>query len=600
MSDIPTDQERNKPRISAAIITRDDAHRIESTIKSVLPLVDRVYIMDFGSTDETITIAKKLGVTVFQTAWKLDYSEIRNSLLDRIEEQGQTDLVLWIDPGELFDSRTSQDFQVFLDDSFKSDTAYMLIVRKYWLEGEKNLPDLLASFVQDENTKSSNVLNPVDGFSDWNEEQVEIRLAPLSEKLRFTGRVRESMIPTIEQNGYPVSGMSGRILGTIRPFKHSEPVAAAERNMEILKDVEEAGLAFSDDEMFVHAESLVNLSDTIGAREIYKKLIENATLSNVRLESYYRYNATFGIVPPVENEQVDLLLQSLDVYPVDLQLLVNLGCAMIQKHQFEMAIRVFHVALQHGRVSLDVWHKQCVQEIAVAHLSLLYRITSQPQEAMELLEQLICVDQPTHTQLAKLLIDLYTVNRAEDKLNAFAANYWGDTALDHIREVFTGACRATSGAWAAALVSLENAYEKGCRDWYCLRWYSLALLSNLRFERACKILDEWLAIDPNNFEAKSFRFAAAHPDKFHEILANLHQTQAERLGIELADNFDNLPKPGVDAEIDAASETREIHPSQQVSPKVFDARSSFSDFDIFNFESESQNSVDLTFRTPQK
>ena len=202
------------------------------------------------------------------------------------------------------------------------------------------------------------------------------------------------------------------------------------------------------------------------------------------------------------------------------------------------------------------------------------------EKAVELLEGVITAD-PAHSQLARLLIDLYITQRAEEKLHQFAAHYWGDADLDAIREVFTGACRATGGAWRAALVSLENAYNSGCRDSYCLRWYSLCLLSNLRFADACTILDEWLQVEPANFEAKTFRFAASQPDQFLEILEMVQKNQGAKFGIDLTENFDKLVLPE----------------KKPVEPSATDSTPTFPGFDIFRFESPAGgNSTELTFR----
>jgi len=571
-----------KIRLSAAIIAKNEEKRIESTIKSVLTLVDHVYLMDFGSEDKTAKIAEKLGAKVYKISWNYDFSEIRNQLLEKIEEDGETDTVLWIEPGEMFDYRTAPEFREFAATTLERDTAYMMITRKYWIAPELTLPHLVVAFLQDE-SQTLNPLSPVDGFSDWNEESIEMRLIPVSPCVRFVGRLREMAIPALQSAGMKISASCGRILAALRALTHPERVTVAENHLAILKNAENSGLSLSEDELFAKADALVNLSDVVGGRNLYKNLIENARQGNLRLESYYNYYATFDVVPPIGNEAVEFLLQSLDVFPLDMQLLTNLGIAMFRQKNYEMAIRVFEIAVLHGKVSLDVLHKQCVQEIAIAHLSLIYRITGEQEKAIDLLEGTMNAE-PTHSQLARLLIDLYVAQRAEEKLHQFVAHYWGDAELDAIREVFTGACRASGGAWRAALVSLENAYRSGCRDPYCLRWYSLCLLSNLRFAEACNILDEWLQVDPTNFEAKTFRFAASQPDRFSEILELVQKNQGAVLGIDLAENFDKL----------ILSEEKPVAEPQ---PVAAETPPTFPGFDFFRFESpNSGNATELTFQ----
>jgi len=55
--------------LSILIRTLNEADRIESTIRSVLPLDAEIVVIDAGSTDDTVKIAQSLGATVFHNAW---------------------------------------------------------------------------------------------------------------------------------------------------------------------------------------------------------------------------------------------------------------------------------------------------------------------------------------------------------------------------------------------------------------------------------------------------------------------------------------------------------------------------------------------------
>lgn len=51
--------------ISATIITLNEEKNIEKAVKSIKSIVDEIILVDCGSTDETVEIAKKLGAKVF-------------------------------------------------------------------------------------------------------------------------------------------------------------------------------------------------------------------------------------------------------------------------------------------------------------------------------------------------------------------------------------------------------------------------------------------------------------------------------------------------------------------------------------------------------
>lgn len=530
-----TEYTTGQRRISAAIIGKDEANRLEGTIASVETLVQNVYYLDLGSSDRSCEKAEQQGAKVFQTRWEHDFSQCRNQLLDRIAEEGETDWVLWINPGELFDSRTIEEFQQFLATTYEPYTAYLMVLRRYCLKPSESLQDRVSTFQHAQQFAHTPLL-PFDGFSDWNEEMVDLRFMPLygSEgPVRFSGRVRETALPSLSLAGIQLSAAPGRILDALEEPDMVIRLNTAKMRLDSVLNRVQNGFALSEDEILAKADAFVELGEIGAARPLYSLLINEMVQSNLRLETFYKYYATYSRLPDQGGgEKLQLLVKGLEFFPLDLQLLTFLGTTFSEQQNYAMSIRVLETAIEHGRISLDVPHRQCIRELAIAHLSLIYRITGQPDKAIALLEQ-EWTESPTHTQFARLLFDLYIVTHAETSAHELAARYWGGTELDRIRMVLTGAIRGSSGAWTAALISLESAYEEGCRDPYCLRWYSLALLSNLKLTEALPILAEWLQVDPGNVEAQSFRFAASQPERFYEILSAIRHSQAESLGFKV-------------------------------------------------------------------
>ena len=69
-------------KISVTIITFNEEEKIEGAIKSVLEVADEIVIIDSFSQDNTVKIAKKYPVKVYQKKWK-DYAEQRNFALEK-------------------------------------------------------------------------------------------------------------------------------------------------------------------------------------------------------------------------------------------------------------------------------------------------------------------------------------------------------------------------------------------------------------------------------------------------------------------------------------------------------------------------------------
>ncbi len=58
-----------KQKISAFIITKNEAQRITKAINSIKDIVEEIIVVDSGSTDDTVKIAKKLGAKVVHNDW---------------------------------------------------------------------------------------------------------------------------------------------------------------------------------------------------------------------------------------------------------------------------------------------------------------------------------------------------------------------------------------------------------------------------------------------------------------------------------------------------------------------------------------------------
>lgn len=56
-------------KISACIITKNEADRIAACLNAIKGLVDEIIVVDSGSSDETLSIAKQLGAKTFHNDW---------------------------------------------------------------------------------------------------------------------------------------------------------------------------------------------------------------------------------------------------------------------------------------------------------------------------------------------------------------------------------------------------------------------------------------------------------------------------------------------------------------------------------------------------
>lgn len=68
--------------LAAVLIARNEARCIRRCLESVTPWVDRIVVLDTGSTDETPALASEAGAEVHHLAWPDDFARARNHALD--------------------------------------------------------------------------------------------------------------------------------------------------------------------------------------------------------------------------------------------------------------------------------------------------------------------------------------------------------------------------------------------------------------------------------------------------------------------------------------------------------------------------------------
>ena len=82
--------------LSLAMLARNEADRIEASLTSVAGFVDEMVVLDTGSSDDTVAIARRCGAVVHQMAWPGDFAPARNRCLELV----QGDWVLVLDADE--------------------------------------------------------------------------------------------------------------------------------------------------------------------------------------------------------------------------------------------------------------------------------------------------------------------------------------------------------------------------------------------------------------------------------------------------------------------------------------------------------------------
>ncbi len=476
------------------------------TVESAARISDHIFL----AAAEGISLPHLEGVVAVNTTIEDDEAGLLNAVIEKIESETKLDWLLRLNPGERFDTATFDDLARFLAEGADRNSIYMMVLHR--------------------------IIRPDGRRHDLDEETIDARLMPLRKGIRFEGRLQASPLPMAEKLMIELSASPGRLLCPPRRRYPKIEKLRGERTLRILNELDAQGEAMGEERLALRGEAHSAIGEFGAARSCFLKLISETKRTDLRLSAYYDLWETFTFSPINPDEMTKILLAGLDHFPVDQQLLTFMGAHLQRTGKLDIAARTFETAVRYGQISLDVWHRLHIREIAVTSLAIVQRLRGRVREAIKILE--------THrenftdrSEYDRNLLDLYISEKMEGKAKEFAATIWGDQQLDQMRDVIAGACLAASGQWTEAVLPLQKAFAAGCRDLLCLRWYALALLALIRFTEAQQILRLWSDADPDNTEAQSYLLAAKHPESFGKIVKSIQDARLQSLGIAGAELF---------------------------------------------------------------
>jgi len=168
------------------MIAKDEENNLSRSLGLVAGLFDEIVVVDTGSTDRTIEIARSFGARVFDFAWVDDFGTARNAALER----ATGDYAFWLDADDVVDPPEREKLTALLDRLRAGDEACYVVRCKC-----------------DPSPDGSGGETVVD----------HIRLFPLRDGIRWTYRVHEQILPALKRAGVPVrwTGINVRHTGYV-------------------------------------------------------------------------------------------------------------------------------------------------------------------------------------------------------------------------------------------------------------------------------------------------------------------------------------------------------------------------------------------------
>jgi glycosyltransferase involved in cell wall biosynthesis len=92
---------------SLAMIVRNNEDVLGQTLAGVQEFIDEIIIVDTGSTDDTISVAKSYGAKVYEFEWIDDFAAARNYSFSK----ATGDWIMWLDSGDIIPDESIEAFK---------------------------------------------------------------------------------------------------------------------------------------------------------------------------------------------------------------------------------------------------------------------------------------------------------------------------------------------------------------------------------------------------------------------------------------------------------------------------------------------------------
>lgn len=117
-----------RPRLSVAIVAKDEEENLRRTLPSVASLADEIVLVDSGSTDGTMMVAESFGARILHQEW-LGFGRQKNFAISQCTHEW----ILSLDADEVVSSKLAQSISKALETVNSEVAAFYLNRRNYFL-----------------------------------------------------------------------------------------------------------------------------------------------------------------------------------------------------------------------------------------------------------------------------------------------------------------------------------------------------------------------------------------------------------------------------------------------------------------------------------
>ncbi|NOZ28628.1 MAG: tetratricopeptide repeat protein [Chloroflexi bacterium] len=308
---VPDTAPKEWPSISVCMIVRDEEETLGRCLDSLGDLASQIVVVDTGSQDRTVEIARAYGAEVHYFEWIDDFSAARNESL----RHARGEWILWLDADDELSPRAVAQIKYAVASGWAD--AYTLRVVSHLPDGAQDI-----------------------GF--------HTRLFRNGLGIRFYGRIHESVYPDLVAKGL-------RSLDTDITVVHH----GYEEDPEVLKRKHARNLPYLEKELERHPDNAslwcyvglakLSLGDEVGGEEALRRVVEDEPMG-LYFDQYrfWAWASLLRLYMQREDESVlrETLDQALQEFPEHPYLLAVAGEAAVKRGDFAAALELFTQAYE--------------------------------------------------------------------------------------------------------------------------------------------------------------------------------------------------------------------------------------------------------------
>ena len=297
-------------KLSACVIVKNEEENIGTWFSSMKKLADEMIVVDTGSTDRTVEMAKAAGARVFHHAWQNDFAAAKNCAL----EKAKGDWILFLDADEYFSPQT------------------IAKVRPLLLEVEKStkpIVGVICRLVNIDKDQGNRFMGAI----------FQLRIFRNSPDLRYEGKIHEHVVDAhrAEHEMFVTPEL------VIFHTGYSQHIVRKklERNLEFLRQKEETEGESVDDALH-YMDCYYGLGDFAKAVEYARKAIASKIVYMGREGAEY-----WGLVRALlaqkrpKEELVPVLQEAMEKYPDLAEFPMEFGLLAWEERDYLLAEKMF-------------------------------------------------------------------------------------------------------------------------------------------------------------------------------------------------------------------------------------------------------------------